>query len=291
MEIERVGDFTLQWGESLVWDDRTARLYFVDCGTNALHWLEGGAGELHTLVMPSMPTGVVPTRDGRLVVVLHDGLFLVDPDGGEGEPELLAPCPDALGGRANDACADLQGNLITGTLNLGPDEGSTWWFSSTDGWKLLDDDISNTNGPQAIVLDGTSTLIVGDSSTEYFSYPYDGDAGTVGERSVFGDTSELEGIPDGSTFDDRGGLWCALFGGAQLVRFTTDGLDQALPVPVANPTDVTFGGRDLDRLYVVSTGPPPGAGGEGAGGDGLDGGLLVIDGLGATGRLEPRVAV
>ena len=33
MQISRVGDFTLGWGESLLWDDRRDRLYFVDCAT------------------------------------------------------------------------------------------------------------------------------------------------------------------------------------------------------------------------------------------------------------------
>jgi sugar lactone lactonase YvrE len=279
MQIERVGSFATGWGESLVWDDQRDRLYFVDCAASTLHWLEDGGGELQTLVMPSMPTGVVPTVDGRLVVVVDDGLAVVDPDAGS--VEHLAEYPDGLGDRANDACADLDGHLVTGTLNLGPGAGSTWWYSARDGWRLLDDDIANTNGPQAAVLEGQSTLIVGDTSADYFSYPYDGSTGTVGERSVFGATGELDGVPDGSALDADGGLWCALVGGGQLARFTVGGLDRTLSLPVANPTDVAFGGSDLDRLYVVSI----------AGEAELDGALLVIDGLGVTGRSEPRFAL
>jgi L-arabinonolactonase len=100
----------------------------------------------------------------------------------------------------------------------------------------------------------------------------------VGARRVFGDVTDLDGAPDDSTMDRDGGLWCALFSGGQLARFTTRGLDRRVPLPVQNPTDVTLGGADLDRLYVVSTtgdGDPAGA-------------LLVIDGLGPTGRAEPR---
>jgi sugar lactone lactonase YvrE len=53
-------------------------------------------------------------------------------------------------------------------------------------------------------------------------------------------------------------------------------------VPAANPTDVTFGGAGLDRLYVVSVAAA------GSDGTGLDGALLVIDDLGVRGRHEPR---
>ncbi len=247
MLIERLGDFSLGWGESLVWDDRAERLYFVDCAAQTLHWLDGGRGPLHTISLPSMAAGIVPTEDGRLVGALDDGLHLIDPEAGT--TEFVTAYPAGLGARANDACADLSGNLITGTLNMGPAEGSSWWYSARDGWRLLDPDISNTNGPNVCVLDGAMTLFIGDSA-----------------------------------LDTDGGLWCALFGGSQLVRFTPDGLDRTLALPVANPADVAFGGPELDRLYVVSVqlGAPEG---------GIDGALLVVDGLGVRGRPEPRFAV
>jgi sugar lactone lactonase YvrE len=276
VRIERVGDITLGWGESLVWDERSERLYFVDCAARTLHWLHAGGVELQTLRLPSMAAGIVPTRDGALVGALDDGLHRIDPDAGT--TALLATYPPGLGGRANDACADLSGHLITGTLNLGPAPGSSWWYSSRDGWRLLDPDISNTNGPTVGVLDGTMTLVVGDTSAQYFAYPYEPDTGAVGPRRVFGDVSGLDGLPDGATLDEDGGLWCALVGGGQLARFTTDGLSRTVALPVSNPTDVTFGGPLLDRLYVVSV--------DGVGD--LDGALLVIEGLGVRGRPEPR---
>jgi sugar lactone lactonase YvrE len=281
VDISRVGDFSLGWGESLVWDVDRQRLSFVDCAIQTLHWIDDGDDELHTLAMPSMAAGLVPTNDGRLVAALDDGLYLVDPL--TGSVELLSRYPDGLGARANDACADLEGNLITGTLNIGPGAGSTWWYSAADGWKLLDDNIANTNGPNVGVIHGEMTLIVGDTSAEYFAYPYDPAAGTVGPRRVFGDTSVVAGAPDGAALDTEGGLWCALFGGRQVVRFTNSGLDQTVALPVENPTDVAFGGPGLDRLYITSIGAPP-AEGEPP----LDGALLVIDGLGFQGRPEPQ---
>jgi sugar lactone lactonase YvrE len=279
VQITRVGDFTLGWGESLVWDDRRDRLYFVDCAAQTLHWLDDGDGALHTLRTPSMPAGVVPTSDGRLVCVLDDGLFVVDAD--TGGVELVTRYPTEIGGRCNDACADLHGNLITGKLNLGPAEGSAWWYSSAHGWRLVDPDISNTNGPAVGVIDGVTTLIIGDTSADYYAYAYEPATGTVGPRRVFGDMSTFDGGPDGSTLDADNGLWCALFGGGTIVRFTTAGVSCTIDLPIANPTDVTFGGERLDRLYVVSV----------AGSDSLDGALLAIDGLDVRGRPEPRFAV
>jgi len=125
------------------------------------------------------------------------------------------------------------------------------------------------------------TLFVGDTSADYYRYRYDAERGAVGDRELFGDMSNLAGSPDGAAVDDDGGLWCALVGGAQLARFTDTGLDRTVTLPVTNPTDVAFGGQDLDRLYVVSIGLD-------AADAAMDGTLLVIDGLGSRGRPEPR---
>jgi sugar lactone lactonase YvrE len=284
MDITRVGSFTLGWGESLVWDERRSRLYFVDCAAQTLHWLEDGDGNrpLETMSLPSMAAGLVPADDGTVVGALDDGLYVIDPDART--TTLLSSYPPGLGARANDACADWAGNLVTGTLNLTPAAGSAWWFSARKGWKLLDPDIANTNGPTACHLSGQPTLIIGDTSADYFAYPYDPDAGTVGPRRVFGDVGALDGMADGAALDEDEGLWCALVGGAQLVRFTSDGFDRSVALPVTNPSDVAFGGPQLDRLFIVSVHLLPGA-------TDLDGALLVVDGLGARGRLEPRVRV
>jgi sugar lactone lactonase YvrE len=271
VRITELRDVRLGWGESLVWDDRRDRLCFVDCAAGALHWLDGGEGALHTMAMSSMPAGVVPTEDGRLLVALDDGLSVVDPDAGT-EEHVIAYPPE-LGGRCHDACADLAGNHITGKLNLGPDEGSAWRWSAGDGWRLLDPAISNTNGPNVAVLDGRMTLVIGDTSADYDAYDADDATGAVGPRRVFGALGEVDGMADGAAFDADGGLWCALVYGSQLARFTTAGLDQTLALPLQNPTDVCFGGPDLDRLFVVA----------------IDGPVLAIDLPGVRGRPEPRV--
>jgi L-arabinonolactonase len=283
VNIARVGDVELAWGESLRWDDRRQRLYFVDCATRCLHWYEGGEPPLHTFELPTMPAGLVLTEGNALVACLDDGLHVVDPDARTSE--LLAPYPAGLHGRANDANADGSGNLVTGTLNMAPAPGAYWWYSANDGWRLLDDDISNANGPVVIEVDGKPTLIFADTSAQaVYAYDYDGAAGTVGPRRVFGDHAALNGMPDGATADADNGVWSCVLGVGQIARFTAEGLDRVVDVPAPNPADVAFGGSNLDRLFVVSIAfdlghaPPVEA----------SRWLLAIDGLGTVGRPEAR---
>src|SRR5262249_7226189 len=63
------------------------------------------------------------------------------------------------------------------------------------------------------------------------------------------------GLPDGSCIDDAGCIWNAQWNGGRVVRFTPDGrVDQILPVTVANPTCVAFGGASLEALYIKAAG-------------------------------------
>ena len=139
--MTRVGDVRLGWGESLVCGERRQRLYFVDCQASTLHWLDDDDATLQRFRLPSMPTGIVPADEGLLVGALDDGLHVIDPDGAT--TRLVVSYPPELGGRCNDACADLAGNIVTGKLNLDRPLGSD--ANNLDGALLVIDGL-DTHG-------------------------------------------------------------------------------------------------------------------------------------------------
>jgi sugar lactone lactonase YvrE len=275
-----IDEVSLVWGESLRWDDRRQRLYFVDCAGKTLHWLESGEPPLHSMALAGTPTGVVLTEGDELVVCLDEGLVVVDPDAQTAS--LLATYPSGMHGRANDANADGSGNLVTGTLNVGPGPGALWHFSSDGGWTELDGEFGNTNGPVVV----GDALVVGDTVAErVYSYPYDPAGPSVGERRTLMDQKRWGGVPDGATADADGGVWsCVLLRGA-LARVGPDGDERLVDLPMKNPSDVAFGGPDLDRLYVTSIAVDLG------GGIGDDAGRLLALDVGVTGRPEARFAL
>ena len=85
--MERVGDFTLTWGESLRWDERTNRLWFADCAAQTLHWLDGGEPPCAVLLdeptrgMDRAVKGELADRlrafDAAVIVATHDAEFAV----------------------------------------------------------------------------------------------------------------------------------------------------------------------------------------------------------------------
>jgi sugar lactone lactonase YvrE len=285
LDISRIGDFSLVWGESVRWDDQRGRLYFVDCGTQMLHWLDRAEPPLQSLQMPGMPAGVALASDGRLVVALDDGLYTVDPD--TTETRLLSPYPDGLGGRANDAAADLDGNLVTGTLNLQEAPGSYWWYSASLGWRQLDAGISNANGPVVLNSDGGQTLVIADTvAAALYAYDYDGVAGRATNRRLVVDTAALGGAPDGACCDADGGVWSCILGAGTIARWDGQEITEVIDTGVELPSDVTFGGSGLDRMFFVSIAV---AIGEVAVTSRNAGALMVVRGTAHRGRPEPRV--
>jgi sugar lactone lactonase YvrE len=76
-----------------------------------------------------------------------------------------------------------------------------------------------------------------------------------------------------------------VLGPGQVARFTASGLDRTIDLPMANPSDVTFGGPGLDRMFVTSIALNLGEAAEPAPEAGW---VLAVDGLGVRGRPEAR---
>lgn len=60
--------------------------------------------------------------------------------------------------------------------------------------------------------------------------------------------------------DSDGFIWAALSGASRVVRIDplTRSVDIVVHLPVKSPTSVTFGGHDLDELYITTRGPDGG---------------------------------
>lgn len=86
---------------------------------------------------------------------------------------------------------------------------------------------------------------------EIYYFDYDPNGEVISERRLF--ATVLPGRPDGSTVDAEDHLWNAQWGGGQLVRYGPDGLAvMNVKLPVSNVTCCTFGGADLDHLYITT---------------------------------------
>ena len=85
-------------------------------------------------------------------------------------------------------------------------------------------------------------------------FDYDSERGLTGRRTfVEFDRPSAEG-PTVWRSTSEGGIWVALFGGSAVHRYTAEGdLDEVIEVEARQVTACTFGGPDLDRLYITTS--------------------------------------
>jgi sugar lactone lactonase YvrE len=91
-------------------------------------------------------------------------------------------------------------------------------------------------------------------------FDFDIDTGAITNRRPFIQIPDGAGSPDGMTLDADGYLWVALWNGWCIQRYAPDGRpDMRIDVPAAETSSCTFGGPDLDQLFITTAqeGFPP----------------------------------
>jgi sugar lactone lactonase YvrE len=176
----------------------------------------------------------------------------MDPEAGRFDI-LFNPEEDKPGNRFNDGKLDRQGRFWAGTMDDAEKAatGTLYRIDPDLSCHAIDGGYKVTNGP-AFSPDG-KTMYHNDSGRSV-TYAFDlNPDGTASNRRAFLQFKDGEGHPDGMTVDADGCLWVCLWDGWAVRRYSPGGeWLETVKMPVARPTSCTFGGRDLDRLYISS---------------------------------------
>lgn len=290
VQIERVEGVATIVGESPIWDPVSGSLWFVDILGSRVHRLAPDR-IVQSWDTPSSPGAVALTADHRVAMALEDGFCVFDPETERFSPVVPAGChPDA---RISEGKVDRQGRLVatSGDRSFRDPVGALHRWEGPVSVGLLGDDLILGNGV-CWNLDG-SVLYVADSLRDVI-YAHDYEAterGGIGARRVFYSADGEDGFPDGATVDSEDHVWTVLHRSPWIVRLTPEGsVDRRIRMPTGNICSLTFGGADLDELYVTSLDPRriPGAPGGGAHDGEQERGLLYrVTGVGARGVAEP----
>jgi L-arabinonolactonase len=158
--------------------------------------------------------------------------------------------------RLNDGKVDPYGRFVAGTMHGGraegePPLGGLYRLDSAGALGQLETNLAVTNGP-CFSPDGRTFYLADSPQRVIWAYDYERD-GPLRNKRVFVDTKALNSAPDGATVDAEGHLWSVMVRTGAIVRFAPDGTAvRTIQLPIRHPTSVTFGGPDLDILYVTS---------------------------------------
>ena len=248
-------------GESIVYDDRSDALLWVDICGRRIHRLQLRDGAHETWPTPEFVTSIGLRHDGGAIVGLTKRVVLWDFDD---RFETFAGIePDVPDNRLNEGCVAPDGSFWVGTMqsNLAEDGSPKDITASTGALYRIgpDGQVTQLTGAEfgitntlAWTTDGR--LLMADTlANTIFQFKHDVAGARLTGRRVFSAGFD-RGFPDGSTLDAHGYLWnCRVAGGSCLARYAPDGtLDRIVELPCSWPTSCTFGGPDLATLFVTS---------------------------------------
>lgn len=254
-----MSEIKLEWeipailGEGPLWVAEEQAIYWVDIVAKQVHRFGTVDGSKKSWQFDFEVTSLVQRESGGWLATVRDGFVFFDLETGSITP-IEMPETHLPDNRFNDGKVDAQGRFWAGTMDEGEAEqsGTLYRLDPDMSMKVVDGDYIIANGP-AFSPDGK--VLYHNDTTKRCIYAYDLNAdGSVSNKRVlvqFGDKSE--GSPDGLTVDVNGDLWQASFGGHRITRFSSEGeVKQVLEMPVPNITSCTFGGENLDTLYITT---------------------------------------
>lgn len=238
-------------GEGPYWEPARARLLWMDIMDNELHAIDAdGAG--HTVVRTQEKVHAIAAcaAPGRFLCTAHrHGLAWLDAEDGSLVP-LLDPEPDAAGHLLNDARCDASGRFWFGSLHKRHEPTGALYSIDGDGHLVRQAEGFGASNGIAFSPDGRQ-LYFADTYVGVFAFDLV-DGAARAPRLILR-SGELPGHPDGLTVDTDGCLWVAMALGGRVARITPAGkIDRVVPVPATFVTSCTFGGPELDTLFITS---------------------------------------
>jgi len=247
-------------GESIIWSTAEQALYWVDIVGSAIHRLDPASGTYRQWATPELPTSIGLRRDGGFIIGLRQRVVLWSP-GGAFET-LAVPEPGLPGNRLNEGVVAPDGSFWVGTMqdNIGADgapkpapdrTGRLYRISPAGEVTPLSDERFGITNTMVWLDDGS--FVTADTTTDaLLRFDYDETSQRLtNPRALV--TSPGRGLPDGSTRDAAGTIYnCRVAGGGSIARISPAGEVELIELPCASPTSCTFGGPDLQTLYVTS---------------------------------------
>lgn len=257
MHAEQVTDPVAYHGEGPVWSPSWGGLRWVDMLAGDVLSLaeDGTVGRRH---VSDVVAALRPRRGGGAVLGIERGFALEDVDG---TLTRLPPLWDDEQVRMNEGGCDPDGRFYCGSMAYDQRPGAATLYR-------LDPDGSTTAVVEGVTVsnglewspDGARAYYDDTPTSRIDVFDYDPGRGLHGRRpfAVIPDG----GLPDGLTVDEHGGVWVALADRGQVWHFTAAGVhDEVVEVPVGMATACTFGGPELDQLFITTSREnlPPGA--------------------------------
>lgn len=250
-KAEQATDPIVYHGEGPVWSRTWGGLRWVDMLAGDVMQLDADGGISRTHV-GKIAAVVRPRAGGGAIVALEHGFALTD--GSLAELRTLPEIISESGIRLNEGGCDPDGRFYCGSMAYSGAHGAGAFYRlDTDGSvDVVLDEVTVSNGFD-FSPDHSLAYYIDTSTHRIDVFDYSSDGG-LADRRPWVHVPDGSGGPDGLTVDSQGYVWVAFYGGGAVRRYTPDGrIDEVVELPATKVTACTFGGDNLQRLYITTS--------------------------------------
>jgi sugar lactone lactonase YvrE len=253
-ELQLIDDALATLGEGPCWDAVSQLLYWVDIVEKRVYVYDPAQQTKRMIQLELSPGTIVPRKSGGVALAMDRGFYALDLE--TEQLTLLADIPtEPAGNRFNDGKCDAAGRFWAGTMPLAgslPD-GSLYSLEQDHKVRHHLGGIYCSNGI-AWNADNTVMYYIDSLTRQVEAFDFNLETGEIGNRRSVIRIPEGEGLPDGMTIDSDGMLWVAQWDGHKVSRWDPHSGErlEEIPLPAARVTSCTFGGEQLDELYITT---------------------------------------
>lgn len=250
IRAEQITDPVAYHGEGPVWSERWGGLRWVDMLAGDVLSLrpDGSVSRKH---VATIAAALRPRTRGGAVIAVERGFALEESDGG------LTKLPELWSGtdvRMNEGGCDPDGRFYCGSMayDRTPRAAALYRLDPDGSARVVLEGVTISNGIEWSP-DGSCAYYTDTATYRVDVFDYD-HSGGLANRRVFVEVSHSDGRPDGLTVDVEGGVWVALNHSGTVRRYTPQGrIDEVVEVPPRQVTACTFGGANLDELFLTTS--------------------------------------
>lgn len=240
-------------GESPLWDRKKRILYWIDILDNKIYAFH--KKRFYEFNYSFYISSIGLTNKGNLICATSKGILLINPFKKEKTVvhNLAKFTKESSFNRFNDGKIDYQGNFILGSMDKNEikKSGNLYQINSRR-IKILDQGYKICNGP-AFSPDGKKMYFSDSLNQIIYVFDYDSDGGKISNKEIFSVLSKKGEFPDGLTVDQNGHIWCAVYGGSRIQRYSIDGkVREIINLPTKQITSCCFGGKENNCLFITS---------------------------------------
>ncbi|QSJ20316.1 SMP-30/gluconolactonase/LRE family protein [Nostoc sp. UHCC 0702] len=251
-QLHNVLEVRARLGEGPIWDEKEKLLYWVDIYNHRVHQFHPASGKSRFFEVCDVVGAIAKAGANRLIMAQRHRLAFLDTQTGVVTPiaEIETDLPD---NRFNDGKCDQQGRFWFGSMSAsGKPQASLYRYDPDGSLHVMETRLTISNG-LGWSPDQKIFYLTDSSQQKVFAYDFDAVTGSINNRRILIDFTGESFYPDGLTVDNKGCIWSAMWNGWCVICFSPSGEEVLrIQLPVQIPTSCTFGGDNLQILYITT---------------------------------------